>query len=259
MKRSDWFWGCAVLLAVHGSAARADVTIEMRQDGKPLVTYVSQHKLASSSEAGGMIFLADEKVLRLIDAGRKRYTEMTAADAAALGEQMAAMQQRVQNMPPQIRERMPGMANMPGAGGKRTVRALGETRKIRDFDATGYVVTTEGTKGETEVWTTDPQNLGIQSVDFAVFRELAAFMRTMVPGLEVMREMIKNYEQPGPGEVPGFPVLTIRRDENGGERSRTELIKCDRGSIPGDKFKVPAGFKKQDMDLGEGGAPGEEE
>ena len=259
MKRNVWFWGGAALLVVSCSAARADVTIEMRQNGEPLITYVSQHKLASSSEAGGMIFLGDEKILRMIDTGRKRYTEMTEADAAALGAQMAAMQHRVQNMPPQIRERMQGMANMPGAGGKRTVRALGETRKIRDFDATGYVVTTEGTKGETEVWTADPRNLGIQSEDFAVFRELAAFMRTMVPGFEGMREMIKNYEQPDPGEVPGFPVLTIRRDENGSERSRAELVKLDRGSISGDKFKVPAGFKKQDMDLGEGGTPGGEE
>jgi len=231
--------------------ARADLTIEMKHNGEPMHTWIAEHKMASSFTQGGMIFLGSEKVLRLLDAKRKTCTEVTEAAAKAIGEQMAEVSKMMESLPPAAREKMQAAmkGQMGGGDAKRAVRPLGESKTINGFATAGYIVTTEGSKGETEVWATDVKKLGLGAKDYAVFRELAAFMQTMLPGMDSMREMIKDFENPRPDDVPGMPVLTIHREE-GKEVWRSELVRVDQGTVPADRFAVPAGYKTEKMKMG---------
>jgi hypothetical protein len=243
----------AVLLLAPVSIARADLTIEMKYNKDPMATYVTSDKLASTTTQGGMIFLGKEKVLRIVDSANKKYTEMTEEDAKAMGAQMADMQKTLEQLPPAMREKV-GAAmrgRMPGATDQRTVKPLGTTKTINGFETAGYLVTTGAGDGETEVWAAPAKKLGIDTSDTAVFKDLAAFMQTMVPGLDAMRELIKDYEKPNPGDVPGFPVLTIHRDKGGKEVWRSELVKVDKSAVPAERFAVPAGFKKEKMKFGQ--------
>lgn len=244
--------GILVLIACATALpARADLTIEMKHNGEPMHTWIAEHKLASSFTQGGMIFLGKEKVLRLLDAKRKTCSEVTEADAKAIGQQMAEVSKMMESLPPAAREKMQAAmkGQMGGGDAKRTVRPLGETKTINGFSTAGYSVTTEGSKNETEVWATDVKKLGLGAKDYAVFRELAAFMQTMLPGMDSMREMIKDFENPRPDDVPGMPVLTIHREE-GKEVWRSELVRVDQGTVPADRFAVPEGYKTEKMKMG---------
>jgi hypothetical protein len=243
----------ALLLLAPVSIARADVTIEMKYNADPMVTYVTADKIASTTTQGGMVFLGKDKVLRIIDSANKKYTEMTEADAKAIGEKMAEMQKTLSQLPPAMREKMASAmrGKMPGMTAQRTVKPLGANKTINGFETAGYLVTADAADGETEIWSALPKSLGIAPGDLAVFRDLAAFLQTMVPGLDTMRELIKDYDKPAPGDVPGLPVLTIHRDKGGKEIWRTELVKVDKSAVAVERFAVPAGFKKEKMKLGE--------
>jgi len=241
-----------LLLLAPGPGARADLTIEMKHNGKPMTTYTAAHKVAATFETGGMVFSGKEKVLRVYDTKNKKVTEMTEEDAQAIGEQMAELQKTLESLPPAMRDKMQSamQGKMPGAAAKRTVKPLGQKKTINGFESTGYLVTTEGAKGETEVWATDPKNLGIAPSDLAAFTELAAFVATMVPGLDSMRELIKDYEKPDPDDVPGIPVLTIHRGGDGQEEWRSEVVRVEHDAVPAETFAVPPGYKTEKMKLG---------
>lgn len=231
--------------------AWADLTIEMKHNGDPMNTYLSAHKMASTFSQGGMIFLGQEKVLRMLDSKKKTCTEVTEADAKAIGEQMAEVSKMMETLPAAAREKMQAAmkGQMGGGNAKRTVQSLGSTKTINGFATTGYLVTTDGSKDETEVWATDVKDLGLGSADYAVFKELAEFMRTMLPGLDSMREMVKDFENPGPDDVPGMPVLTIHRSGDK-EIWRTELVRVVKGPVPAETFAIPAGYKTEKMKFG---------
>jgi hypothetical protein len=242
----------AMLLLAPVSIARADLTIEMKYNQDPMATFVTADKIATTTMQGGMVFLAKDKILRVIDSANKKYTEMTEADAKAIGDQLAEMEKTLAQLPPAVRDKMAAAmrGKMPGATEKRVVSPLGTTKTINGFETAGYRVTTDSGEGETEVWTTAAKNVGFEKSDFTVFQELAAFLQTMVPGLDAMRELIKDYEKPRPEDVPGFPILTIHRDKGGKETWRVEVVKVDRTEVPAERFAVPNGFKKEKMTLG---------
>jgi hypothetical protein len=232
--------------------ARADVTIEMKHDDQPMKLYATEDRMATESAQGGMIFLGKEKVLRMINPEKKKYTEITETDAKAMAEKIAQAQKAMESLPPALREKMAGaMKGMTGAGAKRTVKPLNQSKTINGFPTDGYLVTVEGSGEAAEIWATAPSKLGVKASDFAVFKAMAEFMQQMIPGLESMKDLIKDYEKPAADQVPGFPVLTIQKDKNGKEVWRSELVSVDHGAVPGDKFAVPAGFTQEKLKLGD--------
>jgi hypothetical protein len=235
-----------------GGAATADVTVEMKQNEQPMTLYATEDRMATESGQGGMIFLGPEKILRMINSEKKKYTEITEADAKAMAEKIAQAQRAMASLPPALREKMAGaMKGMGGAPAPRTVKPLHQSKTINGFPTDGYVVTVEGAKGETEIWATAPGKLGVKATDLTVFKAMAEFMQQMIPGLESMKDLIKDYDHPEPDQVPGFPVLTIQKDEGGKEIWRSELVRVDHGAVPGEKFAVPAGYKQEKLNLGE--------
>lgn len=241
-------WGCWAM-----TSARADITIEMKQDNEPQQLYVAEHALRGGTEEAGMIFRGDRKILWVLQTKEKKYTEITEQDAKAMGEKvneaMSQMQEAMKNMPPEQREMVQKMmaGKMPmGATSKRTLATLGQNRTINGFACAGYTVTSDD-GSVVEIWTADAKSLNLDFKDLAVLKEMADFMKTMVPGVDSFKELIKDYEHPREDEPPGFPVLTIHKDKSGKEKSRSELVKIDKGSIPAAQFELPAGFKKEKL------------
>ncbi len=256
MKRLSVALLFAAGLCLAQGAARGDVTIEMKHNGEPQEVFLAEHMFSASTHDGGMIFRGDKKLLWAIDTKDKKYSEITEEDAKALGakvtEAMAQMQEAMKNVPPEQRAMMEKMlaGKMPGMKEtKRTVKPLGQSKEVNGFACAGYVVTTDD-GSTTEIWAADPKAIHLEIKEIAVFKEFADFMKTMLPGLDQFKDMIKDYEHPREDEVPGFPVLTIHKDKNGKEDWRTELVKIDSGAVAAEKFEVPSGFKKEKAAFG---------
>ncbi len=258
MRHFRWIGGLALGLAVV-APARADLTIETKHQDHVIQTLVSGHKLSVQTPAadGSMIFRGDQKLLWMIDAERKTYREMTEKDVEALGSKlqdaMAKMKEALASVPQEQRAAVEKMmaGQMPATeAAKRIVTPLGQSRKINEFVCAGYRAQIEG-EGELEIWSTDPKALEISASDLAVFNDFAAFMKALNPGgLESMEGLLKDFEHPKEGDVPGLPILTIMKDEEGKERWRSEVTRISHDAIPGSIFELPAGLEKEKFELG---------
>jgi hypothetical protein len=166
---------------------------------------------------------------------------------------MAQMEEALKSAPPDQRAMIEKMlkGQMSAMTPKeRTVKPLGEAKTVGGFQCSGYTIST-GDGETTEVWAADPKSIKIDPKDLAVLKELGSFMKAMLPGTDQFADLIKDYENPGEGQVPGLPVLSIHRDKAGKEGWRSELVRVESGPIPADRFDVPAGFKKEEAKLDE--------
>lgn len=257
MNRTTLCLTLAAALLIGLAPARADVTVRMKHNDKPQTLYVAPHAFQTTTEGGTMIFRGDRKLLWMVDAEEKKYTELTEADAKAmgakLGDAMAQLQEALKNAPPAQRAMVEKMmkGQMAGMAPKeRTVKATGETKTINGFPCSGYMISiSDGSS--TEVWAADPKAVHLDPKDLSVWKDFGEFMKAMLPGVDQFKDLIKDYENPGKDQVPGFPVLSIQRDGSGKELWRSELVGVDEGPIPAEKFEIPAGFKKEKAKLDE--------
>lgn len=247
----------ALGLALLAPAARADLTMEMKQTmGKEKeaveTVRVTEHKIGIDTGGQNMVFRGDKKVLWIIDTAKRTYTEMDEAAAKAMGEQMnsamAQMQEAMKNMPAEQRAQMEKMmaGRMKAAAPpKQTVKPMGQKKTINGFACAGYTVSSEA--GEAEVWAADPKVLKLDAADMTAFKEFAEFMKSSFPGMERIADLAKDFDNPRADQVPGFPVLSIHKDKSGKEDFRSELVKLAKGSVEASAFELPAGFTKTDM------------
>ena len=240
----------ALLSGAATVPALADLTIEMKTDQGEQTLQVTSHQLAVQTRGQDVIFRGDKQVLWIVDPAEKSYTEMTEKDAEAMAakvnDAMAQLKEAMKNVPPEQRAMMEKM--MSGkmthlAKSERTVKPLDEKKTINGFDCSGYNVITD--QGVTEVWAADPAALKIKPEDLSVFKDLAQFMKSALPGMDQFTDLAKDFEHPGKDQVPGFPVLTIGRDKDGKELYRAELIKVDHGTVPESVFDLPEGLTKK--------------
>jgi hypothetical protein len=257
MRKSSLIPFLAVGLAFLTPPARADLTMEMKQtmrkEKEAVETVrVAQHKIGIDMGGQNMVFRGDKKVLWIIDTEKKTYTEMDEAACKAMGEQMngamAQMQEALKGMPAEQRAQMEKMmaGKMKGmTPPKQTVKPMGQKKTINGFECAGYTVS--GGAGETEVWAADPKALKLDAADMTAFKDFAEFMKSSFPGMERIADLAKDFDHPREGQVPGFPVLTIRKDKSGKEDFRSELMKLTRGSVEASAFELPAGFTKTEM------------
>jgi hypothetical protein len=255
MKRLAFFSSIAASLLCGATAVRADLTMEMKQNGEAQHVYLKEHMFAVTNHEGLTIFRGDKQVLWTVNTHEKTCAEMTKADAQAAGEQMNAarsqMREAMKNVPAEQRAMMEKMiaGHMPKPqADARVIKPSGETKTINGYACAGYLVTHDDGSVE-EIWTADPAAVHIEARDLAVFAEFAAFIKSLMAGmgLDKMRDMIKDYAHPDPKDVPGFPILTVLKDADGKETWRAELVKLDHGAVAADKFEAPAGFQKTKM------------
>ena len=218
------------------------------RDGKTTTTQIQMDKNHMRTDAAGgsnvFIFDGDAQVVRIINMERKTYSEMTKAEMQKMSQQMAQMTEKLKNMPPEQRAMMEKMMKgrgMPGAGAVTSItyKAAGSD-KAGQWSCAKYA----GTRGQdhiVDICTVDPKALGLTPGDFEVAKQLAEFMKSLMP--QLADEIALN----GTPEAQGFSGYPIKRTSysNGKVSSVSELKEIKREPIPASAWQVPAGFKRE--------------
>ncbi len=123
---------------------------------------------------------------------------------------------------------------------KVTVTPTTETKKIRDWNATKFMVTMSMPMGSStrEVWAT--KDISVDSTNYC---ELVGSMMSMMPGGSAMAAEWK--------KVEGFPVLTLSSMPMMGSemKSKEELTAVEHKDAPEGTFDVPKGFTEKPFDF----------
>jgi hypothetical protein len=203
---------------------------------------------SAGMNGGKQVFVFDSpaQVIRIIDAEKKTYTEMTKADVERMGTQisdaMAKLQEQMKNMPPAQREKMEAMMKGRGMGAgaalKTEYRKTG-TDKVGKWTCDKY----EGHQNNqkiSELCTVDPKALGFTVADFQVTQQIAQFFQKLMP---------QNADQMfslGGSDPQGFSGIPVRRTYSiAGRQTVSELTEISRQTFADSIFAVPAGFQKQ--------------
>lgn len=201
-----------------------------------------------------VIFDGARQVLLLIDDQNKSYTELTKADADALGAQMsdamAQIKKQLEGMPPEQRAQIEAMmkGRMGGAGGglpKTTYKRTG-TDTAGKWTCTKY----EGYEGETktsEVCTVDPKALGLTEADFAVTKQFVEFFKRVVPAMASQAFAIGTVEDQGFAGVPVKRSSTVM-----GRQVTSEITEVSRKTFADSSYAPPAGYQKRPFAGGRG-------
>lgn len=222
------------------------VSAETR-DGKTTSSLVQMDKSHMRTEAGGgstvFIFDGDAQVARIVNMERKSYMEMSKAEMQKMSQQMSAAMEKMKDMPPAQRAMMEKMMSGRGMGGPA---AAPVTYKAAGSDKAGQWACTkyDGTRGAekvAELCTVEPRTLGLTPADFEVAKQLAEFMKSLMP------QMADQITVNGTPDAQGFSGIPIRRSTlvNGKVTSMSELKEIRREAIPASAWQVPAGFKRE--------------
>jgi hypothetical protein len=254
--------GIVTLAAVCAAASTANaaqgvlVVETSTVSGTPRTTQVQIEPTRMRTEVAGqngatqiVIFDGGKQILYMIDPAAKTYREMTKADVDAAGAQlsgaMAEMQKALEGMPPaqraqmeaMMKGRMGAMPGMPGAAAKTEYRR-GGTSKVSKWNCDVYDAIQNNQKTG-EVCTVSASALGFTPADFEVSRQLAAFMRGLIP------QGADQLFQTGRAQEQGYEGVPVRRMTNiGGREIITELTSVARQTFPDSAFAVPEGFTK---------------
>jgi hypothetical protein len=202
-----------------------------------------------SGEKATFLFDGAQQVIRIVNADKKVYTEVTKADldtaTQQMTEAMARMQEQMKSMPPEQRARMEAMmksSGMPGTAPlpKVTYKKVG-TDTVGRWACDKYEGYQNGQK-VMELCTVEPTALGFAPADFEVARKLAEFFKKLRPGGGDTMFSIGKIEDQG---FSGVPVKRVFSSPQG--QSVTEMTAASRQTFPKSTFEVPAGFQKQPL------------
>jgi hypothetical protein len=251
--------GALVAVSPHAAwAAQGVVVVEKTTtNGTPRTSQVqmtSQRMRADVGTTGGqqqtVIFDGAKQVMYLVNVERKTYSTMTKADVDQMGAQlsgaMAQMQAAMAGMSPEQRAQMEammkgrGMPAMPGMGGPpaRPEYTKGGTQRVGKWTCDVYEMTTAGQKTG-ELCTVSPQALGFTAADFEVSRQMANFLRGLIPqGADAVFQV--GSQEQGFSGVPVRRVTTVA-----GQQIVSEVESVSRQDVPDSVFAVPEGFQQE--------------
>lgn len=172
---------------------------------------------------------------------QQHYIEWSAADATAMGEQMAAMQktmdQKLAGMPPEQRKQVEAMLKgmqlpadaTPGPAPAVELTPLGEQRTINGMPATGY----RASEDDATVigWVTEAHP------------EVAATLRQVADRMEKLTPAsMRKASVPRALQQKGLPVLVQTYYPR---RARIEeVVAIEPQAIAADRFTIPTSYKK---------------
>lgn len=254
----------SLLTALSAVPASAQgIVIDMRETGggAPVANQVLMDRThvraetASGNDRMAFVFDADANVVRVMNLTRKSYQELTRAQLDGMRRQidgaMAMMQEKMKNMSPEQRAMMEEMMKKMGRGLPGSAGAAAPAAPRTEYRQTGtatvgrFACTTydgyRGSEKVVEVCAADPAALGLAPADFEVTKDLAEFVRSLVP--QMAEELVVNATP----EVQGFSGIPVRRTtfRNGSPSSTTELVDVRRENIPASSFLVPDGFTRE--------------
>jgi uncharacterized protein DUF4412 len=225
------------------------------QSGTNQIQLDKNHMRAESHDnnsSRAFVFDGTKQTAYMIDATKKTYTEITKADMERLRGQMdsamSQMQAQLANLPPEqravVEQMMRGRGGLPGGAAapqapKIQYRAAGSD-KVGQWTCTKY----EGYLGQqktAEVCTVDPKQFGLTASDFDVAKQLAEFVKAMIPA--AADRMVLN----GTVQDQGFAGIPVKRTSysNGAVDSVSEIVEVRHEAIPVSTFAPPAGFSKE--------------
>lgn len=237
-----------------------DQPADQPNDQTTMKMYVDKDRLRvenSGQEKNNIvIYRADKNLFWMINSKDKTYMEITKADLEKLQQQMAEMNQRMEeamkNMPPEQRQMMEQQmkGRMPAAKtDETTYKKVASGQKVGEWSATQYEGDREGQKVE-DVWATSSKSLGLTAEDFNVLKDMSKFWegmgrmgRSNAPGFHV------NEEGEIEGKFSGVPVKSVKYAE-GKVTSTSELKSVQREAFDASLFDLPAGLTKQEMPTG---------
>ncbi|HZI77929.1 MAG TPA: DUF4412 domain-containing protein [Vicinamibacterales bacterium] len=249
--------------ASPAGAAQGVLVVETSTvNGAPRTTQVQIEPTRMRTEIAGqngtsqvVIFDGGKQILYMIDPAAKTYSEMTKAEVdaagAQMGDMMAQMQKTLEGLPPaqraqmeaMMKGRMGGMPGAPGAAAKTEYRRSG-TSKVGKWTCEAYEAFQNNVKTG-EVCTVSPSALGFNPNDFEVSRQLAAFIRGLIP------QGADQVFQTGRVQEQGYEGVPVRRVSTiAGTQIVTELTSVARQTFPDSAFAIPEGFTKTTSPLG---------
>lgn len=198
-----------------------------------------------SPDGKAVIIRADQDKFINVDNKTRTYREMTFAELQAAGEAMqtqmeaakAQMEQQMKSMSAEQRAMMEKMMPKKPAGSAAksavVVNKTGETKTVAGYTCTKYVATENG-KPMLTLWTTkDVKGFDTLREDWLNFQKRIAGSNRNIGGA-----MVEAYSK-----IEGFPMETVMGDIT------TQVTKVESRTTPASEFEVPAGYKKESMNL----------
>ena len=242
-----------IVMSIRETRGGQANTMQMQLDATHVRTEVRQ-----GADLMAIVFDGGAQVLRIINPARKSYSELTQAEAQQMAGMMAAMQAQLANLPPEQRKMMEdmmkgrggrGMPGLPAALERPTYKRTG-TGRAGQWTCTTY----DGFRGAekvVEICAAEGSGFGLTAADFQVARQLADFLRNMLP------QAADQVAFWGSAEEQGFSGFPVRRTAfvNGQPDAVIEVTEVRREAIPASIFAVPDGFTKESLlgGLGRGG------
>lgn len=241
------------LLAADGILVTEKTTTASKTETHQIQVEPTRIRVETTNPSGDpmvLIFDGAKQVLWMLEPNKKSYTELTKAEADAMGSQMsgamAQMQQAMQGMSPAERAQMEammrgrGMPSMPGMGG---APATTEYRRAgADTVGSRACVKYEGYQGSqktSEVCTVEPAAMGFVAADFEVSAQMADFFSKLVPQAT---DSVFKLGAGGTGKFSGVPIRRV--SGIGGRQTTSEVTGAVRQTFPESTFALPADFQK---------------
>ena len=181
-----------------------------------------------------IIFRLDKQLLWMLNPEEKTYSEMTFADMEKMAnkgaERMAAMKERMKEMP---EERRKMMEKMMGANDQPVeVKNTGESKTVSGYKCTKFLVL-RGGEEMMSLWVTD----GLKE-----FKPLMADWKSFSERMSAMTARFAKGMSDIYAKINGFPMQTTLSVM--GQTMTTSVTKVEKRTVPSGEFEVPAGYKK---------------
>lgn len=230
---------CAV-----GLPARAGVTLTMESNGQRSIVFIEGNRVrfdaSEGAEISATIFDGDLKKLLVVSSAERTWAEMTEADLKALAAQMRAA----------IPAAAPGQrepARSPAGGGpeaskprQRRYEPMGKKDTVASLPCEWYRERV-GARVEVEACYVPWSAGALSQKDLAPFIQMSELMEPLkaaaspAEGRDDPRRQI--------ADAPGFPAIHVTISEDG-SRQEERLVKVERGRVPAERFRPPAGYRK---------------
>lgn len=235
-------------LAIVGPAW-AGWIIEQTNEGMASTLYIQDNKLRQDTGQGMYSMLdVDKGLMYFIRPDKKMYAavrpeEMSKQSDQMMGDMMKKMEEQLKGMPEeqkkqimkQMKEQMAGQQGKAAAKPEPKIEIIKTSvkEKIAGYSTVKYQIMADGKLVE-ELWLADAIKIG-KEMDLEKMDEM---MSKMDMGSEDMS--YKTDKAVTALFKKGYPLRESYPDSN----MTTETTKATKTKVPGDKFKIPAGYKK---------------
>jgi hypothetical protein len=249
---------CCTLAAFALPARAEDLTIVSKETSsngpeKTTTQYFTKERMRHNMGDHDVIFEYGAGKMTQIDHKKKEYYEITLAEMEAQMQkasgEMEKANAQLQNLPPEVREKMEKM--MGGGAGAVTV-TKGGVRKVAGYDTQQYTITL-GTSMKTETWNTTALQLPVPEADLKKFTSFASAMGPMAQN-PMFKGMTKVTEEMK--KIQGFALARTTEFQMMGKSttSSSEALEVKQGPVPASALEIPAGYKKVDSPMTKMGA-----